>query len=145
VTADDALAALRPRERARLEVFAQVFDRIDASQYLSLTDAAPSSGVLDAQERALELIREGPRRKAVRAAVEAFVDAASQAYSRRMSLTDTLLLYQSLPDRAEDRARFLSTVERAIVGLILWDELQPDEVGALIGPWAGVVESLGLE
>ncbi len=142
---DDALTGLRPRERGRLEAFAQAFDRVDASQYLSLTDVAPSDAVLDAQGRALELIGNGPRREAVRSAVEMFVDAGSQAYSRRMSLTDTLLLFQSLPDRAEDRSRFLSTVERAIVGLILWDELEPDDLGALIGPWGGFVESLGLE
>ena len=142
---DDALAGLRPQERARLEAFAQAFDRVDASQYLSLTEAAPSATVLEAQERALELIGEGARRDAVRAAVDAFVDAAARAYSRRMSLTDTLLLFQSLPDRAEDRARFLSTVERAIVGLILWDELGPDDLGALIGPWGGFVEGLELQ
>jgi hypothetical protein len=142
---DESLAALRPRARARLDAFAQAFDRVDASQYLSLTEAAPTPAVLDAQERALELIRDGPGMPAVRAAVEAFVDAASQAYSRRISLTDTLLLYQSLPDRADDRARFLSAVERAIVGLILWDELESDGLAALIGPWGGVVENLGLE
>ncbi len=141
----DALAGLRQGERARLEAFARAFDRVDASQYLSLTDAAPSEAVLDAQDRALASIGEGPRMQAVRAAVEAFVDAGAQAYSRRMSLTDTLLLFQSLPDRAEDRARFLATVERAIVGLILWDELESDDVAALIGPWAGLAEGLGLE
>ena len=101
--------------------------------------------MLDAQERALELVGTGPRRDAVRAAVDAFVDAGTVAYSRRMSLTDTLLLFQSLPDRAEDRSRFLATVERAIVGLILWDELEPDDLGALIGPWGGLVEGLGLD
>ncbi len=141
----EALAPLRPRERARLEAFGRAFDRVDASQYLSLTEAAPSAAVLDAQQRALALIGGGPRKRAVRAAVEAFVDAGAQAYSRRMSLTDTLLLFQSLPDRAEDRARFLSTLERAVVGLIMWDELEPDEAAALIGPWAGFVELLGLE
>jgi hypothetical protein len=141
----EALAGLRPPERARLEAFARAFDRVDASQYLSLTEAAPKDTVLDAQDRALALIGEGPRRGAFRAAVEAFVDAATRAYSRRMSLTDTLLLFQSLPDRAEDRSRFLATVERAVVGLILWDELEPDDLGALIGPWGDFVEGLGLD
>ena len=141
----DQLAGLRPRERDRLERFAAAFDRVDASQYLSLTDVAPSDAVLDAQQRALELIGEGPRRQAVLAAVDAFVDAGAQAYSRRMALTDTLLLYQSLPDRAEDRSRFLATVERAIVGLVLWDELEQDDLAALIGPWGGFVEGLRIQ
>jgi hypothetical protein len=60
-----------------------------------------------------------------------------------MSLTDTFLLFQSLPDRAEDRVRFLATVERAVVGLILWDELGEDDLAALLGPWSAVVEPTG--
>jgi hypothetical protein len=82
-------------------------------------------------------------RDAIRAAVNAFIDEGTRAYARRTSLTDTFLLFQSLPDRAEDRVRFLATVERAVVGLILWDELDEDTRSALIGPWAAVVESLG--
>ena len=119
------LAGLRPAERRRLERFARAFERIDA-----------------AEAAALELIGTGPRRAGVRAAVESFIDAATVAYSNRTSLTDTFLLNQSLPDRAEDRVRFLSTVERAVVGLILWDELEDAHVGALIGRWAPFVEEL---
>jgi hypothetical protein len=141
----DRLAGLRPAERARLERFAAAFERIDASQYPSFTEIAPPTGVGAAQERASELLGGGSRRQAVRAAVEAFVDAGTQAYSRRMSLTDTFLLFQSLPDRAEDRVRFLATVERAVVGLILWDELDPDERAALLGPWSGFVEDVAVD
>jgi hypothetical protein len=56
-----------------------------------------------------------------------------------MSLTDTLMLFQSLPDRPEDRVRFLRSVERAVVAVILWDELSDGDRDALLGPWAGVL------
>jgi hypothetical protein len=134
----DALAALRPDERARLERFAAAFERVDASRYPAFTEVAPGPEVAEAQERALEVLGKGVRRAAVRAAVDAFVDAAAQAYSRRMSLTDMFLLFQSSPESGADRARFLATVERAVVGLILWDELDADDLAALLGPWSAL-------
>ena len=118
------------------------FDRIDARAYIQLADVGVGPEIDAAEAAALQLIGSGPRRDAVRAAVESFIDAATLAYSNRTSLTDTFLLNQSLPDRAEDRVRFLSTVERAVVGLILWDELDDAQLGALIGRWAPYVEEL---
>lgn len=135
-----ALAGLRPQERQRLEAFAEAFERLDASSYPMFTEQVVSDDVFAAQDRALELLGSGSRKSAVRAAIDAFVDAGTQAYSRRMTLTDTFLLYQSLPDRAEDRVKFLTTVERAVVGLILWDELDADDRAALLGPWGAFLE-----
>jgi hypothetical protein len=137
----DDLEQLRPDERERLDRFANAFDRIDASAYNQLADLVVDDDVRAAQEAALEIIGNGRRRNAVRAAVESFVDAAARGYSRRTSLTDTFLLNQSLPDRAEDRARFAAGVERAVVGLILWDELEDDHLARLIGRWAPFVET----
>lgn len=137
---DAVLAKLRPAERRRLDRFAQAFDRIDASGYAQLADGADRDGIRAAEQAALEAIGTGERREVVRAAVAAFVDASTVAYSRRTSLTDTFLLNQSLPDRAEDRARLAASVERAVVGLILWDELPDAALGALIGRWAPFVE-----
>ena len=71
-----------------------------------------------------------------------FVDEAAQAYSRRPTLTDTLFMFRSLPDRAEDRVRFLASVERAVVGLILWDELSEPSRTALIGLWGGIADRI---
>lgn len=136
----DALDGLRADERARLDRFARAFDRLDASAYIQLADVAGDDDTRAAQAAALDLIRTGPRREAVRAAVQSFVDAAATAYSRRTTLTDTFLLNQSLPDRAEDRARLAASVERAVVGLILWDELDDDHLGTLIGRWAPFIE-----
>ena len=135
------LAGLRPEERKRLEQFALAFERLDASSYPMFSEQVVSDDVFAAQERALELLGSGARKSAVRAAIDAFVDAGTRAYSERMSLTDTFLLYQSLPDRAEDRVKFLTTVERAVVGLILWDDLDADERAALLGPWSAFLDA----
>lgn len=139
----DALAGLRAEERARLEQFALAFERLDASGYMMFADI-PDQALIDrAQASAIDRVGSGRRREAVRAAVQAFVDDATVAYARRFSLPDTVLLFQSLPDRADDRVRFLASVERAVVGLILWDELDDDDRDALIGAWATFVEDLG--
>lgn len=140
---DGVLAGLRPAERQRLETFARVFGRVDASSYIGFAEAFETDEVIDAKARATALLGRGARRDAAKAVIDAFVDEATIAYSRRMSLTDTLLLYQSLPDRAEDRVRFLQSVERVVVALILWDELTDDDRAALLGTWGTVVDPDG--
>jgi hypothetical protein len=137
----DALTGLRPQERARLERFARAFERLDASQYVMFADIPDQEAVDRAQLAAISQVGSG-RRDAVRAAIRAFVDEATVAYARRFSLPDTFLLFQSLPDRANDRVRFLASVERAVVGLILWDELDEEDRAALIGPWGAFVDAL---
>ncbi len=131
----EALDGLGQAERDRLEALAAIFDRLDARSYSTFTEIVESGDVTAAKERALALVGSGPKRDAVRAAVGAFVDAATVAYSRRLALPDTFLLFQSLPDRAEDRVQFLGSVERAVVGLILWDELEDEDRVALLGAW----------
>jgi hypothetical protein len=138
----DPYAALRPIERRRLERFAEGFELVDASQYMTFAEPNPGADVALAESDALDRLGTTSRRAAVRAAVEAFVHAATLAYSRRTSLPDTLMLFQSLPDRAEDRVRFLASVERAIVALILWDELSEDDRQALAGTWATRLEAV---
>jgi hypothetical protein len=135
----DDLKGLRPEERARLERFAHAFERVNASSYALFAEVNPSPEVEAAQGRAREVIGTGSRRNAIRAAVDAFVNHATTAYSNRTTLTDTFLMNQSLPDRAEDRVRFLATVERAVVALILWDELDEDDQASLLGPWGAFV------
>lgn len=135
----DAIEDLDPAARARLERFAAVFERLDASRYITLAEVVDDDAIDRAKTDALRIAGRGRRHDALRAAVRAFTDAATIAYSRRMSLTDTLLLYQSLPDRAEDRVRFLASVERVVVALALWDELDDDDRMTLVGPWAALV------
>ena len=44
---------------------------------------------------------------------------------------------------AEDRARLAASVERAVVGLVLWDELDEKDLATLIGRWAPFVDGEG--
>jgi hypothetical protein len=138
-----ALHGLLPAERARLERFAAVFERLDASRYATLTEGYDTGDVDAAKAAALELLGGSSRRRdGVRAAVQAFTDRATVAYADRLSLPDTLLLFQSLPDRAPDRLRFLQSLERVVVALVLWDELEPNDRAALVGPWASLVDPI---
>jgi hypothetical protein len=141
----DALDGLRPEERARLEQFALAFEHLDASSYAMFADI-PDQEVIDrAQTAALDRVGSGRRRDAIRAAVATFLDEAIVAYARRFSLPDTVLLFQSLPDRAEDRVRFLASVERAVVALILWDDLEEEDRAALIGLWGAYLDGVEAE
>jgi hypothetical protein len=135
----DPLDALTAAERARLDRFAAAFDRLGAPDYAPLTPRwdAEADG---AAEAARAHLASGARRRAVREAVTRFATAAARAYSDRLSLPDTFLVYQSLADRGDDRRRFLAALERAVVAVILWDELAEADLAALLGPWAGVVD-----
>ena len=135
----DDLDGLRTVERDRLEAFAEVFDRISARDYSTFAPTVEPDGLEAAKEHANEAITTPQRRKAVRGAIERFVDAAAQGYSRRLALMDTVLLNQSLPDRAADRVRFAKSVEAAVVALILWDDLTDVDRVALLGPWGGLM------
>ena len=138
----DELAGLRPRERERLEQFALAFERIDASQYVTFAEVPSPEDVDPAEAEATRLLGYGSRHDAVKAAVQAFMDEAAQAYSRRPTLTDTLFMFRSLPDRAEDRVRFLASLERAVVALILWNELTDRSRVALLGLWGGIADRI---
>jgi hypothetical protein len=135
---------LTAAERARLDAFANRFDRLSASDYIMFAaEGGSPDRVREAMTIASETIGSGSRRKAVSAAVSRFVDSAARAYSRRMSLPDQLLLYQSLPDRAEDRVRFLASLERAVVAVVLGDRLDEEDRSLLLGPWAEPLEPAG--
>ena len=133
--------ALPPSARARLERFAVAFDRLDAREFVQFAGEETDPATL---HRALEVARaaagHGRRRAAIEAAIGSARDAAARAYSRRMNLADTFLLYQTVPDTADDRARFLASLERVIAALVLWDELDEETIVTLVGPWAALAE-----
>jgi hypothetical protein len=136
--------SLTPAEAARLDAFAARFDRLSASEYyMFAAEGASPERVREAMATASETLGSGSRRRAVSAAVSRFADSATRAYSRRISLPDTILLYQSLPDRPEDRVRFLASLERAVVAIILGDRLDEEDRSVLLGPWAELVETPG--
>jgi hypothetical protein len=138
---DPAPDALPPGSEERLARFGAAFERLDAATYsMFAVGEAGDQRIRTAIAAADRLIGRGPRRRAVTRAVESFRDWAAYAYSDRLVQTDTFLLFQSLPDRGEDRARFMASLERAVVALILWDQLEEADRETLVGPWATVVE-----
>jgi hypothetical protein len=141
MTDADAFAGLAPEERARLDAFGRAFERVGVPEYSTFTEVVPSDRLGEAQQRALDVLGTGARRRAVRAAMERFVDYATQAYSSRPTLTDTFLMFRSVPDRADDRLRFLATVERAVVAVVLWDELDELDRAVLLGPWGRFIDA----
>ena len=131
----------KPAVRQRLARFADAFERLDASGYaLFATDATGDEAIAHAMAAADGAIGHDTRRAAAAEVIASFRDWAARAYSSRLVQTDTVFLFQSLADRPEDRVRFAASLERGVMGLILWDELDPDDRAALLGPWATMAE-----
>lgn len=133
--------ALRPAERDRLERFAAAFESIDPRDYeIFAGSTAPEEEIDAARTVALRAIGSGTREAAVERAAQAFVRAADRAIAERSF--DPLLLYagSARTPRGEDRAKLAQSLERAVVAVIVWDDLRDEEREALLGPWARVVE-----
>ena len=145
-------AALSPAERARLNAFADAFDRVDATAYPRFADLIVTDEVRAAQERAIAHIDDGPRGRAIQAAVETFTEAGARAYPERSTPQPVSPWFlggivgmamgrsQARRDRSADCIRFLATIDRAVVALILWDELDPFDRARLLGPWGTYVD-----
>ena len=129
--ADDGLT---PEERSRLDRFAGAFDRMSASEYALFAVDGRDASTREAVRAASAMLGHGARDVAVRSAVVAFSEAAAQAYDRRLNIPNAFMLYQVLPGLPDDRVRFFASLERAVVGLILWDALDDAHLGALLGP-----------
>jgi hypothetical protein len=136
---EEAIEELPGRARARLAAFAAAFENLEARHYALFATKPESPQAVERAMAAANAALTGDRRDAVRSVIRAFTDAAAFNYSNRLALPDTLLLFQSLTDTAADRTRVMQSLERVIVGLVLWDELEDDDTPALIGPWAEVV------
>jgi hypothetical protein len=133
----DPLDNLPPGASGRLDRFAEAFGRLSANEYVLYATGSPDDPDLAAARAVVDAaLASATRRAAVRTAVETFTDWAAQAYSRRLPATDTIMLYQSLPDRAEDRVRLLQGLERAVIAVILWDEIDAEVREILLGSWA---------
>ena len=133
--------AMRPQERARLERFATAFETVDPTDYEQFAGTTASEAELArARDAALRGIGSGPRRAAVEAAVRAFTQAAERALAERAF--NPLVMYggASSSPRLEDRTRLVEALEGAVVAVILWDQLRPDERDALLGPWARIAD-----
>ena len=127
---------------ARLDRFAAEFERLDAGAYATFATLVDDDDpdVRRAFAAADAVIGSGPRRAAVAEAVASFRDFAARAYSSRLVQTDTVFLFQSLADRPGDRVRFAASLERAVIALSAWEELDADDRATLLGPWAMMAE-----
>lgn len=132
--------ALRQVERDRLERFAAAFEDVDPMDYdLFGGTTASDADVEAARSAAIDVLATGPRRQAARRATEAFADAADRAISRRMPPPQVMLAPRP-GGGAIDRARLIQALERAVVAVILWDDLDAVRRDVLLGPWARVAE-----
>jgi hypothetical protein len=135
------LDALPGPTRARLGRFAIEFERLSANDYaLFATRAADEPAVDQAFTAALDSLGGRSQQDAARAAAATFVEWAVQGYARRLTLPDTILLYQSLPDRPEDRIRLARAIQAAVIAVVAWDDLDTESLGVLVGPFLEMAE-----
>jgi len=132
------------KERERLGRFAAAFERIGAGDYALFASPGTDEQARRAIGAAESVIGSGHRRRAVASAIGEFTDWAARGYAHGQGLPGTSHLQQSWPGRADDRVRFLASLEHAILAVILWEELREEELGALLGPWAEIVEQAGI-
>ena len=136
-------AALRRDEVERLERFATAFEAVDPLVYETYGVVPVDDDVLEqARQAAMRAIGSGSaRREAAKAAVKRFVDAADRAIADRREYPSMIFAGKFSSPRAVDRAGVLQSLERAVVGIIVWDDLTQDERDILLGPWTNLAES----
>jgi len=137
----DPYTGLTAAERGRLERFATAFEDLDPNDYaMFVGTSAGDDGIEVARETAGRVLGSGSRRAAANAATQAFIEAGELAIARRWRISDLFLGSRGLGGSAEERARFLTSLERAVVAVILWDDLTDEERETVAGPWARFVE-----
>ncbi|MEO7664745.1 MAG: hypothetical protein ABIV26_06420 [Candidatus Limnocylindrales bacterium] len=127
---------LDPAAADRLDRFADAFQLLDASIYpafaASSLDPAERRVALD---RVQDLIGRGPRRDGILDALREFREFAVQSATNALGGANAVLQTRSNPSSAEERLRFLASLELAVVVVLLWDEIEPEERDDLLGPW----------
>ena len=133
----DPIDSLSAGARARLDRFADAFEQLDSDLYtVFAASSLDPDDRLAALARVQELIGTGPRRAGVLAALSEFREFAVQAATAALGGSNAALLTRTNVATPEDRVRFLASLELAVVTVILWDEIEPDEREQLLGPWA---------
>jgi hypothetical protein len=133
--------ALRRAERDRLEAFAAAFEDIDPLDYERFASSSAADDELEAaRASAMVAIATLPRRQAVERAVASFRTASERALAHRLPAPQMLFAGFGQAPRAEDRVRFQQTLERAVVAVIVWDDLSEEERDVLAGPWAALLQ-----
>ncbi len=141
---DTERGRLSAREEERLAQFAAAFEHVGAREYAVLTPPLDDKATRDALLVADGALGHGRRRQAVRSAIAEFLVWATHAYAKGQGLPGVTYLDHSIPGRPEDRVRFLASLERAVLAIVLWEELTDDDLGALLGPWGPFVEGAGI-
>jgi hypothetical protein len=133
----DAVASLPRAARERLDRFAGAFQQLDSELYTAFAAASHDADERqDALTRIQELIGSGSRRAAVLAALAEFREFAVRSATEALGGFHAVLLTRTNQSSAEDRVRFLSSLELAVATVILWDEIEPDERESFLGPWS---------
>jgi hypothetical protein len=136
VTADP-IDALPAATLDRLDRFADIFLSLDSGMYPAFAAASHDPDErLAALDRVQELIGRGSRRAGVLAALAEFRDLAVGAATAALGGANAVLLTRSNQSSPEERVRFLASLELAVVTVILWDEIEPEERETLLGPWS---------
>jgi len=132
----DAIERLPAAARDRLDRFASAFQELDSTMYGAFAAASHDPDErLAALERVQELIGRGARREGVLAALAEFREFAVRAASEALGGYHSALLTRSNASSPEERVRFLASLELAVVTVILWDEIDPEERESFLGPW----------
>lgn len=132
----DPLDRLSAGSRARLDRFATAFQLLDSDLYTAFAASSHDADErLSALERVQEIIGQGSRREGVLAALVEFREFAVRSATEALSGSNAALLTRTNVATAEDRVRFLASLELAVVTVILWDEIDAEERSQLLGPW----------
>ena len=117
------------------------FEDVDPLDYEIFAGTTASEDELEtARAAALRVVGSSSRREAVERAIQAFTGSAERAMAERSFHPILLYAGAARSPRVEDRARLLQSLERAVVAVILWDELDETERDVLLGPWARLAD-----
>jgi hypothetical protein len=127
--------ALRPAERERLERFAAAFEDLNPADYdLFLSSLGTEDELEGARSAAMAALGGERRREAARQAAASFTATADRAISRSQPLP-AISLAPRPGGSSGDRGRLFMALGRAVVAVIVWDDLAPEEREILLGPW----------
>jgi hypothetical protein len=140
------IEGLSQADRRRLDRFGDAFDHLQSEVYALLADLPNRDGAPDATERDAWGRLSASRREAVQAAVAVFQREAELNYARNLRI-DFLppFLRTSFPTRADDQAKVMAGLRRAVLAIAAWDDLSSEDRLTLLGGWARVAERAGLE
>ncbi len=132
----DPMDRLPDAARDRLDRFADAFQLLDSDLYsVFAASSHDPDDRMAALARVQDLIGRGSRRVGVLAALAEFREFAVRSATEALGGSNAALLTRTNVATPEDRVRFLASLELAVVTVILWDEIEPEERSQLLGPW----------